>query len=283
LLLDTEEKANEYYSKAGQGRLPCDVKSEKKRVEIRRNDGRAPDELRPIRITPDYLDKPLSSVLVEFGRTKVICAASVEDAVPKWLREEPSQEQAGWVTSEYSMLPYASGLQRSPRESSRGRIGGRTHEIQRLIGRSLRSVVDLQALGERTVWLDCDVLQADGGTRTTAISGGFVAVAIALEKLRKAFSIQPPLYQEHVAAVSVGIVDGGILLDLCYEEDSRADVDMNVVATESGKLVEVQATAERRPFTNRALQQMLVLAKRGIQSIIELQKKAIEESLSQIR
>ncbi|MDP2899007.1 MAG: ribonuclease PH [bacterium] len=244
-----------------------------------RIDGRKPEELRPIRIIPDYLEQPLASVLVEFGRTKVVCAASVEEAVPRWLREESSQEQAGWVTSEYSMLPYASGLQRSPRESSRGRIGGRTHEIQRLIGRSLRSVVDLQALGERTVWLDCDVLQADGGTRTAAISGGFVSLAIALGKLKKAFSIEPPLWHEHVAAVSVGIVDGKILLDLCYEEDSRADVDMNVVATESGKLVEVQATAEHRPFTNYALQQMLSLAKRGITSIIEVQKKAIEESL----
>lgn len=252
-------------------------------MEIRRNDGRKADELRPIQITPDYLDQPLSSVLVEFGRTKVVCAASVEEAVPKWLREESSQAQAGWVTSEYSMLPYASGLHRSPRESSRGRIGGRTHEIQRLIGRSLRSVVDLHVLGERTVWVDCDVLQADGGTRTAAISGGFVAVAIALEKLRKAFSIEPLLWQEHMAAVSVGIVDGKILLDLCYEEDSRADVDMNVVATESGKLVEVQATAEHRLFTNHALQQMLSLAKTGIRSIIELQKKAIQESLSQIQ
>ena len=249
-------------------------------MQITRSDGRKSDELRPVRITPDYLEQPLSSVLVEFGRTKVVCAASVEEAVPKWLREEPSPAQAGWVTSEYSMLPYASGLQRLPRESSRGRIGGRTHEIQRLIGRSLRSVVDLQALGERTVWVDCDVLQADGGTRTAAISGGFVAVAIALEKVRKAFSIESPLWQEHMAAVSVGIVDGRILLDLCYEEDSRADVDMNVVATESGKLVEVQATAERRLFTNHALQQMVTLAKKGIQSIIEVQKKAIQESLS---
>jgi ribonuclease PH len=249
----------------------------------KRVDGRRPEELRVIKIIPDYLEQPLASVLVEFGKTKVVCAASVEEAVPRWLREDSREVQGGWVTSEYSMLPFASGLQRSPREASRGRIGGRTHEIQRLIGRSFRSVVDLEAIGERTIWVDCDVLQADGGTRTAAISGGFVALVIALEKLKKAFSIEPPLWQEHVAAVSVGVVDGTILLDLCYQEDSRAEVDMNVVAAESGKLVEVQATAEQQPFSNYALQQMLSLAKKGIKDIIDIQKKAIAQALSQIR
>lgn len=240
-----------------------------------RIDGRRPDELRPVKLIPNYLEQPLASVYVEFGKTKLICAASVEEAVPRWLKEESAQQQAGWVTSEYSMLPFASGAERTPRESSRGRISGRTHEIQRLVGRSLRSVVDLQVLGKRTIWIDCDVLQADGGTRTAAISGGFVALVIALEKLKKALSIDASLWQEHVAAVSVGIVDGKILLDLCYEEDSKAEVDMNVVATEGGKLVEVQATAERRPFSKRALEQMLLLAKRGIKDIINVQKEAV--------
>ncbi len=252
-------------------------------MKTRRIDGRKPDELRPIRIVPDYLEQPLASVLIEFGKTKVVCAASVEDQVPRWLRGSPADIQSGWVTSEYSMLPFASGLQRAPRESSRGRISGRTHEIQRLIGRSFRSVVDLQALGERTIWVDCDVLQADGGTRTAAISGGFVALAIALEKLKKAFTIELPLWHEHVAAVSVGIVDGRILLDLCYEEDKAAEVDMNVVATESGKLIEVQATAEQQPFSNYALQQMLSLAKKAIKDIIDLQRKAVADTLSHIR
>lgn len=248
-----------------------------------RVDGRSPEELRPIRIIPNYLENPLASACVEFGRTKIVCAASVEDAVPRWLQEESREAQTGWVTSEYSMLPFASGLQRTARESSRGKISGRTQEIQRLIGRSFRSVVDLQALGERTVWVDCDVLQADGGTRTAAISGGFVALVIALEKVKRAFSISSALWREHVAAVSVGIVDGEILLDLCYEEDSRAEVDMNVVATESGRLVEVQATAERHPFSNRALQQMLSLAKVGITNIIEIQKEAIAKAMHEIK
>jgi ribonuclease PH len=234
-------------------------------------------------MVPDYLEAPLASVYVEFGRTRLICAASVEESVPRWLRENSAEEQGGWVTSEYSMLPFASGLQRTQRESSRGRIGGRTHEIQRLIGRTFRSVVDLTALGGRTVWVDCDVLQADGGTRTAAISGGFVALVIALEKIKRAFSIDSPLWQEHLAAVSVGIVEEQLLLDLCYEEDRRAEVDMNVAATESGRLVEVQATAERRPFSGRALQQMLLLAKSGIRGIIEIQRKAIHEGISHLQ
>ena len=160
----------------------------------KRIDGRNPKELRPISIVPNYLEQPLARVPVEFAKTKVVCAASAQDTVPKWLREDTDGVQFGWVTSEYSMLPFASGLQRTPRESSRGRIGGRTHEIQRLIGRSFRSVVDLEALGERTIWVDCHVLQADRGTRTAAVSGGFVALVMALEKLKKAFSIEPPLW-----------------------------------------------------------------------------------------
>ena len=248
-----------------------------------RIDGRKPEDLRQLKITPNYLEQPLASAFVEFGKTKIICAASMEETVPKWRRSDSSEGQKGWVTSEYSMLPFSSGLQRSPRESSRGRIGGRTHEIQRLIGRSFRSVVDMNALAERTIWVDCDVIQADGGTRTAAISGGFVALVIALEKLRKAFCIPTPLWSEYLAAVSVGIVDGRILLDLCYEEDRHADVDMNVVATESGKLIEVQATAERSPFSNRAMQQMLALAKAGIKSIIDVQKEAIARAIRHLR
>jgi ribonuclease PH len=248
-----------------------------------RIDGRKPEELRPIRMIPNYLEKPLGSAYVEFGGTKVVCAASVEEAVPRWLRDDSAEEPTGWLTSEYSMLPYASGRRRSPRESSRGRIGGRTHEIQRLIGRSFRSVVNLEALGERTIWVDCDVLQADGGTRTAAISGGFVALVIALEKLKREMSISSVLWREYLAAVSVGLVDGAVLLDLCYDEDSRAEVDMNVVATEKGRLVEVQATAERKPFSNRGLQAMLSLARKGIADIVQVQKKALRQGISHLK
>ena len=208
-----------------------------------RSDNRAPDQMRPVNIIPDYISTAEGSVLIEVGGTRVICTASVEEAVPAFQRNSGR----GWVTAEYGMLPRAT-LTRTPRESSRGRVGGRTHEIQRLIGRSLRAVTDLQRLGERTVFLDCDVIQADGGTRTASITGAFVALGLALEKLVDAGTLTSVPLRDFVAAVSVGIVDGEPLLDLCYEEDSRADVDMNFVMTAGNKFVEIQATAEHQVF-----------------------------------
>src|SRR5689334_19970897 len=199
-----------------------------------RSDNRSPDQMRPVSITPDFISTAEGSVLIEVGNTRVICTASVEESVPVFLRNSGK----GWVTAEYGMLP-RSTLTRTPRESARGRVGGRTHEIQRLIGRSLRAVTDLPRLGERSILLDCDVIQADGGTRTASITGAFVALGLALEKLVEAGTLTSVPVKDFVAAVSVGIVDGEILLDLCYEEDSRADVDMNYVMTAGHKLVEV--------------------------------------------
>jgi ribonuclease PH len=210
------------------------------------------------------------SVLIEAGYTRVLCNATIENGVPGWLRNSGR----GWVTAEYGMLPRAT-LTRTPREAERGKIGGRTHEIQRLIGRSLRSVVDMTALGERTVILDCDVLQADGGTRTAAITGACAALAIALNKLVEAGTLPNNPMRELVAATSVGIVEGNVLLDLCYEEDSQAEVDMNVVMTESGGLVETQATAERHPYTREQLGTMLDFAEIGIRHLFELQQCAV--------
>src|SRR3989454_2827735 len=210
---------------------------------VYRSDKRAPDQLRPVNIVPDYISTAEGSVLIEVGNTRVICTASVEESVPQFLRNSGK----GWVSSEYGMLP-RSTLTRTPRESSRGRVSGRTHEIQRLIGRSLRGVTDLERLGERTIWIDCDVIQADGGTRTASITGAFVALGLALEKLVEAGTLTSVPLRDFVAAISVGIVDGEILLDLNYEEDSRADVDMNFVMTAGHKLVEVQATAEHQVF-----------------------------------
>src|SRR6266550_1778796 len=214
------------------------------------------------------------SVLIEVGNTRVICTAAVEETVPQFLRNSGK----GWIRGEYSMLP-RSTLTRTPRESSRGRVSGRTHEIQRLIGRSLRGVTDLERLGERTIWIDCDVIQADGGTRTASITGAFVALGLALEKLVEAGTLTSVPLRDFVAAVSVGVIDGEVLLDLCYEEDSRADVDMNFVMTAGRKMVEVQATAEHRVFDDQQLGQMLTLARKGVDELIEKQQ-AILSSLT---
>jgi ribonuclease PH len=235
-----------------------------------RMDNRAPNELRATRIHPQFLIHPEGSVLMESGRTRVICTASVEDRVPPFLRNSGK----GWVTAEYGMLPRATST-RTQREASTGKVGGRTQEIQRLIGRSLRSVMKLELLGERTVWLDCDVIQADGGTRTASITGAFVALVLALHHLREKDLLQTMPVVEYVAATSVGIVDGARLLDLAYEEDSKAEVDMNIVMTGAGKFIEVQGTAEAAPFGRDALLEMLDLGQAGIQKLIALQKEAV--------
>jgi ribonuclease PH len=232
-----------------------------------RSDSRVPDQLRPVNFTPDFINTAEGSVLIEVGNTRVICTASIEETVPSFLRNQGK----GWISSEYSMLPRAT-LTRSPREVSRGRQSGRTHEIQRLIGRSLRAVTDLNQLGERTIWIDCDVIQADGGTRTASITGAFVALGLALEKLVEAGTLTTVPLKDFVAAISVGIVDGEILLDLSYEEDSRADVDMNFVMTSAQKLVEVQATAENQIFDDEQLTRMIALARQGVQSLIAQQR-----------
>jgi ribonuclease PH len=235
-----------------------------------RCDNRAPDQLRPVNIHPEYISTAEGSVLIEVGNTRVICTASIEESVPAFLRNNGK----GWVTAEYGMLPRAT-LTRTARESARGRIGGRTHEIQRLIGRSLRAVMDLEKLGERSVLLDCDVIQADGGTRTASITGAFVALELALRKLVQAGTLPSMPLRDSVAAVSVGIVEGQPLLDLCYEEDSRADVDMNVVMTSAGKFVEVQATAEHQAFDDSELNAMIQLARGGIETLLEKQRTAL--------
>ena len=236
-----------------------------------RLDSRAAGDLRPVRIVPNFVDYAEGSALIEQGQTRVLCTASVEESVPSWLRGS----KRGWVTAEYAMLP-RSTLTRTPREQAQGRSTGRSLEIQRLIGRSLRAVVDLGLLGERSIVLDCDVIQADGGTRTAAITGAFVALDIALERLRKqgAFTRMP--LREPVAAISVGIVNDDLLLDLCYEEDVRAEADFNIVMTGSGLLVEVQGTAEKQPYTRERLQRVLDLAESGIQSLVRSQKEAVE-------
>jgi len=236
-----------------------------------RIDGRQPGDLRPVRISPNVLDFAEGSCIIEFGRTRVLCAASVEDRQPPFLRNTPS----GWVTGEYSMLPRATHT-RSQREVERGKPGGRTQEIQRLIGRSLRGVVNLEMLGPRTITVDCDVLQADGGTRTASITGGYVALAIAMRKLVKAGTISPSALISPVGAVSVGIVKGVPLLDLCYEEDSTAEVDFNVVMTGQDAFVEVQGTAEGKPFTRAGMDLLLDLAKAGISELFAAQTTALE-------
>jgi len=237
---------------------------------IYRSDNRTPEQMRPVNITPDYIHTAEGSVLIEVGNTRVICTASVEETVPQFMRNMGK----GWISSEYAMLPRAT-LTRTPREVSKGRPSGRTHEIQRLIGRSLRAVVDLERLGERTVWIDCDVIQADGGTRTASITGAFVALGLALEKLVEAGTLTASPLRDFVGAVSVGIVDGEILLDLCYEEDSRADVDMNFVMTAGKKLVEVQATAEHQVFDEAQLSKMIGLASQGVQQLIAKQQAVL--------
>jgi ribonuclease PH len=235
-----------------------------------RSDQRSSNQLRDTTITPNYLIHAEGSVLIQAGNTKVICAASVEDRVPNFLRNSGK----GWVTAEYGMLPRATST-RTQREASQGKVGGRTQEIQRLIGRSLRSVTNLPALGERTIWIDCDVIQADGGTRTASITGAFVALALALERLRERDVIRTIPLADYVAATSVGIVDTEPLLDLAYEDDSRAEVDMNIVKTGDGRFIEVQGTAEALPFGRDALMTLLDLADYGILQLVEKQRAIV--------
>ena len=239
-------------------------------TSVTRTDGRAADTIRPTRITPDYTMHAEGSVLMESGNTKLIITASVEDRVPPFLRGTGK----GWVTAEYGMLPRATNT-RTQREASAGKVGGRTQEIQRLIGRSLRSVTRLTDLGERTLWIDCDVIQADGGTRTAAITGGFVAMALAIDRLRQRGALSQNPILDYVAATSVGVVNGIPLLDLAYDEDSKADVDMNVVKTSDGRFIEVQGTAEGPPFPRDTLDGLLSLADRGIASLIAVQREAL--------
>jgi ribonuclease PH len=239
-----------------------------------RTDGRSTSALRPTTITPGFIPHAEGSVLIEVGRTRVICTASIEDRVPPFLRNSGK----GWVTAEYGMLPRATST-RTQREASTGKVGGRTQEIQRLIGRSLRSVTKLTDLGERTIWIDCDVIQADGGTRTASITGGFVALALALRRMKELAILKEVPLTDYVAATSVGIVDGAALLDLAYDEDSRAEVDMNFVKTGQGKFIELQGTAEGQPFDRRALDALMELADAGIKQLIEMQRSIIGDAV----
>src|SRR3954469_9270477 len=237
---------------------------------IFRSDNRSPDQLRPVTIIPDFISTAEGSALIEIGNTRVICTASVEESVPAWMRNTGK----GWVTSEYGMIPRAT-LHRTGREAAKGKQSGRTQEIQRLIGRALRAVVDMKQLGERTVWIDCDVIQADGGTRTASITGAFVALGLALQKLVEAGTLTSAPLRDFVAATSIGIVDGEIMLDLTYEEDSRAQVDMNLVLTGAKKIVEIQATAEQHPFDDAQLKKMMDYARAGIESLVTKQQAAL--------
>ena len=239
---------------------------------MNRVDGRQPDQLRPIRLSRHWLDHAAGSVLVEFGRTRVLCAASASPGVPRWRKDSG----LGWVTAEYAMLP-SSTHTRSDRESVKGRVGGRTHEISRLVGRSLRAIIDYKAMGENTIVLDCDVLQADGGTRTAAITGAYVALVDAVAHLRKEGSLTGEPLTGSVAAVSVGIIDGTPMLDLCYEEDVRAGTDMNVVMTGDGRFVEVQGTAEGTPFDRAELDSLLEVAAGGCADLTRMQQEALAE------
>jgi ribonuclease PH len=241
---------------------------------MNRTDGRSATDLRPTTITPGFLAHAEGSVLIEVGRTRVICTASVEDRVPPFLRNTGK----GWVTAEYGMLPRATNT-RTQRESSAGKVGGRTQEIQRLIGRSLRSVTKLSEIGERTIWIDCDVIQADGGTRTASITGGFVALVLALQRMRELALLKDIPILDYVAATSVGIVDGTALLDLAYDEDSRAEVDMNFVKTGDGRFIELQGTAEGLPFDRRALDALMGLADDGIRALVDKQKSIVGDIL----
>jgi len=240
-----------------------------------RSDGRGCDQMRPVKLTPDFVPVAEGSVLIEIGQTRVICTATLDDGVPSFLKGMGK----GWVTAEYGMLPRATE-QRTARESTRGRQSGRTLEISRLIGRSVRAIIDQQKLGERTVWLDCDVIQADGGTRTASITGAYVAIALAFERMVATGIIKSMPLLDSVAATSVGLVMGDPLLDLCYEEDSRAEVDMNVVMTGSGRFVEVQATAEGRPFASGELDLLLNLAAAGIRNLTEHQRTLVPLNFS---
>jgi ribonuclease PH len=238
-----------------------------------RRDGRAPEQLRPLSLTLDFTDNPLASVLCELGRTKVLCTVCAEESVPRFLHGSGQ----GWVTAEYSLLP-GSTDRRTEREAARGRPSGRTQEIQRLIGRSLRSVVDLEAIGERTFWVDCDVLQADGGTRTASITGAYVALAHALGRLAERGVIPRPPLREGLAAISVGLVGGEAVLDLSYEEDARASVDLNLVATASGRVAEIQGTGEGATFSREELDALVSLALGGVAQIIERQQQALADA-----
>jgi ribonuclease PH len=240
-----------------------------------RTDGRSPADPRPTTITPGYLAHAEGSVLIEVGRTRVICTASIEDRVPPFLRNTGK----GWVTAEYGMLPRATST-RTQREATAGKVGGRTQEIQRLIGRSLRSITRLPELGERTIWIDCDVIQADGGTRTASITGGFVALVLALQRMRELAMIKDLPIVDYVAATSVGIVGGAALLDLAYDEDSKAEVDMNFVKTGEGKFIELQGTAEGLPFDRRALDALMELADGGIKQLIAKQREIVGKYLA---
>lgn len=237
-----------------------------------RPDNRKNNELRPIKITRGFIKSAEGSVLIELGNTKVICTASVEEKVPPFLKDQ----KKGWLTAEYSMLPRATPT-RTIRESTQGRIGGRTHEIQRLIGRSLRAIIDLHVIGERTIWIDCDVIQADGGTRTASITGAYIALVDAVRYMIKNGFIEKNPITDYLAAVSVGIINGSPRLDLCYEEDSIAEVDMNVVMTGSGEFVEIQGTAEGKPFKRSVLDELLKLAEEGISRLINIQKEVLEK------
>src|SRR5204863_3115737 len=242
--------------------------------QFSRTDNRAPDQLRSIKITPNFLPNAEGSALIEMGNTRVICAASVEEKLPPHLR---NQRTEGWVTAEYGMLPRSTHT-RTAREVTRGKPSGRTHEIQRLIGRSLRAISNRSVLGERTITIDCDVLQADGGTRTAAITGAYVAFAIACRRLLKENRIKKSPIIAEVAAISVGIVDGTPLLDLKYDEDSRAEVDMNVVCTGDGRFIEVQGTAEGSPFTRAEMDNLLELGRKGIEQLVRVQRQAIDQA-----
>lgn len=239
-----------------------------------RGDGRDRDQLRPVKITRSYIKPAEGSVLIEVGDTKVICTATIEEKVPPFQKGSGK----GWVTAEYSMLPRATHT-RTPRESTKGKIGGRTHEIQRLVGRALRSVVDLNKLGERTIWVDCDVIQADGGTRTASITGAFVALVDALQRLVDEGQLAKLPITDYLAATSVGKIKGKLMLDLCYTEDSQAEVDMNVVMTKAGKFVEVQGTAEDAPFTREEMDGLLSLAEKGIRELIQTQEAVLKLNL----
>jgi len=240
---------------------------------MNRIDGRRVDQLRPLEIHPNYVATPAGSVLIEMGKTRVICAASVEDGVPRWMKEQ--KVAGGWVTAEYSMLPYCTKPRKS-REVSKGKVEGRTQEIQRLVGRSLRAVTDMTKLGERTVWVDCDVLEADGGTRTASITGAYVSMMLAMQKLMALGLVKENPVTAAVAAVSVGVIEGTPMLDLCYTEDVAAAVDMNVVMTDAGQFVEVQGTGEEMTFSQEELNELLRLGEHGIQELLAAQKKALQ-------
>jgi len=239
---------------------------------MNRIDNRNNDEKRAVKITTDYLLHPEGSVLIEMGNTKVICTATVEEKVPPFLKGQSK----GWVTAEYSMLPRSTHT-RKIRDIAKGKLDGRTSEIQRLIGRSLRSIVDLGKLGERTIWLDCDVIQADGGTRTASITGAYVAMVMAMKKLQEAKLIEEIPVTDHLAAISVGILEDEVILDLCYEEDSTAMIDMNVIMTGSKTIVEVQGTGEERPFTRDEMNKLMDFAEKGIEELVDIQKEILGE------